>query len=60
MLAFITLASAQTTEPQRQIEQLIGSLIIANTNAQAQIADLKRQLEEAKKPVPEAPGTPAK
>ena len=54
--------SESTPPPQQQIEQLIGSLIIANTNvqyqltqAQQQIVDLKKQLEDTKKPPAESP-----
>lgn len=49
-------AQTATPNPQEQIERTIGSLFVANTNLQAQlaaanaqIADLKKQIEDAKK-----------
>jgi hypothetical protein len=53
LLLIASPAAAQTAPPEQQIQQLIGSLIMANANnqyqlaqAQAQIADLKKQLED--------------
>lgn len=57
-------AHAQTVDlpADQQIKLLIGSLIVTNTDvtaqlaqAQSQIKDLKKQIEEAKKPKPDAP-----
>lgn len=59
-LATAALAQQQPPTPQETIERTIGNLFVANTNlqaqlaaAQAQIADLKKQLDEAKKAKPE-------